>query len=237
MHPENAFITLTYAREHLPENGNLNHRHFQLFMKRLRKKFPQPISYYMAGEYGEINHRPHYHACLFGVDFKDKIAFKGSEAEDNALYTSPCLTQLWPYGHATSGKVNFQTAAYVARYVMKKITGDAAIAHYTKTNPDTGEIYTLTPEYNRMSLNPAIGKRWIDKYKDDVYPDGQVVINGKLTKSPRYYDSKQDQNILRDIKEQRAHLAEKQRQDQTTARLKVRETVTIARLNLNKRKI
>lgn len=39
MYPDNCFVTLTYAPEYLPYNGSLVHRDFQLFMKRLRKKY------------------------------------------------------------------------------------------------------------------------------------------------------------------------------------------------------
>lgn len=39
LYPDNSFVTLTYAPEYLPYNGSLVHRDFQLFMKRLRKKY------------------------------------------------------------------------------------------------------------------------------------------------------------------------------------------------------
>ena len=70
----NAFITLTYDEENLPADGSLNYDHFQLFMKRLRKAIePNKVRFYMCGEYGEENGRPHFHACLFGYDFPDKV--------------------------------------------------------------------------------------------------------------------------------------------------------------------
>ena len=36
LHSENCFVTLTYGRDKLPPDGSLEHRDFQLFMKRLR---------------------------------------------------------------------------------------------------------------------------------------------------------------------------------------------------------
>ena len=36
-HDKSAFITLTYDEDHLPKDGSLNLKHFQDFMKRLRK--------------------------------------------------------------------------------------------------------------------------------------------------------------------------------------------------------
>ena len=37
MHMFNSFVTLTYDDDHLPEYNSLNYKHFQDFMKRLRK--------------------------------------------------------------------------------------------------------------------------------------------------------------------------------------------------------
>ena len=49
---------------------------FKKFMKRLRKRFKgKRIRFYMCGEYGEQFDRPHFHACIFGVDFPDKVLF------------------------------------------------------------------------------------------------------------------------------------------------------------------
>ena len=42
MHTQNCFITLTYNDDHLPSDQSLHHRDFQLFFKRLRKKFSNP---------------------------------------------------------------------------------------------------------------------------------------------------------------------------------------------------
>ena len=53
---------------------------------------------------------------------------------------------------------------------MKKVTGNKAAAHYSSLDPLTGELFSLLPEFNRMSLKPGIGARWFDKFKSDVYP-------------------------------------------------------------------
>ena len=84
---KNVFVTLTYRPADLPKDGTLDYCHFQLFMKRLRKKmvpkcpFPvgsperdewlekNEIRFYMCGEYGDENWRPHYHAILLIVSF------------------------------------------------------------------------------------------------------------------------------------------------------------------------
>ena len=68
----NCFITLTYNNAHLPEHDSLCKRDFQLFMKRLRKRFGSGIRYYMCGEYGGKYGRPLYHALLFNCFFPDR---------------------------------------------------------------------------------------------------------------------------------------------------------------------
>lgn len=223
LHSENCFITLTYKDAPV----SLDYRDFQLFMKRLRKRFPR-VRFYMCGEYGDQLSRPHFHACLFGVNFADRVKFGRS------LYRSPLLESLWPAGFSSIGEVTFESAAYVARYIMKKITGDLAESHYLRIDPDTGEMIMLTPEFCHMSLKPGIGAGWIDKYLSDVYPDGEMVVRGCESKAPRYYD-KLYRRLDRD-----SHDAMKHRRfckswdtsalEKVTSRLVVRELVAKARL-------
>lgn len=186
LHTDNCFITLTYNDENLPEGGSLQLKHYQDFMKRLRKRFGSGIRFFHCGEYGEKFSRPHYHACLFNFDFPDKQIFKSGE---NNLYTSKALQELWPHGFSTIGDVTFESAAYVARYITKKITGDKAEDHYEILDPRTGELTQRKPEYTTMSRRPGIGKGWFDKYRTDVYPSDEVVLRGgKSMKPPKAYD-------------------------------------------------
>lgn len=194
LHDKNAFITLTYAPEHLPSDGSLDYKPFQKFMKRLRKQFTGTnIRFYMCGEYGENFGRPHFHACLFGVDFSDKKYLTKTKS-GSVIYTSKTLEKLWPFGLSSIGDVNFQSAAYVARYIMKKITGDASFKHYNQIDAD-GVITTRKPEFTRMSLKPGIGAGWLDKFHSDVYPHDFVVVNGRKNAVPRYYDKKISKNV------------------------------------------
>lgn len=236
LHEHNCFITLTYNETW--QQPGLNPEDFTKFMKRLRRPLPpQSVSYYMCGEYTPINSWPHFHACIFGYDFNDKRKFK--KATNGAwLYTSPTLEKLWPFGYSTIGDVTFESAAYVARYVMKKMTGEKAKKHYERIDATTGELITVHPEYSRMSLRPAIGKNWITKYKDDVYPHDHVVTNGHAAKPPRYYDNvlaKESPAAHLALKEHRKKKALSMKEDNTKDRLEVKEAVTKARLNLKNR--
>ncbi|AXL14478.1 replication initiator protein [Microviridae sp.] len=190
LYSDNCFITLTYNDAHLPSDLSLDLAHFQKFMKRLRKKFGSNIRFFHCGEYGENFGRPHYHACLFNFDFSDKkIWMRTGKNNSTILYRSETLEKLWPYGYSSIGDVTFQSAAYVARYIMKKVTGEAADEHYNFVMPDTGEVFYRRPEYTTMSRRPGIGKLWFDKYSDDVFPSDYIIINGKKVKPPKYYDT------------------------------------------------
>ena len=211
-HQENCFITLTYNERNLPEGATLVKKHFQDFMKRFRKAYPdKKIRFFHAGEYGSewqqlgggemvpiegTIGRPHYHAIIFNHDFEDKIFY--SKRNDVPLYISPKLQKIWGKGFSSVGTVTFESAAYVARYIMKKVTGDQADSHYQqvpateeflklRVSPFTGEIYPILPEYTTMSRKPGIGKDWIDKYMDEVFPDDFVVVKGKKMPVPQYF--------------------------------------------------
>ena len=190
LHDRNCFLTLTYDDYHVPLDGSLNKAHFQNFMKRLRKKYGVGIRYFHCGEYGEKFQRPHYHAIIFNHDFSDKYLWSSKLGND--LYRSESLEGLWPYGHSSIGDVTFESAAYVARYITKKITGKEAEQHYEYCNKLTGEITQRQPEYVTMSRRPGIAKGWFDKYTTDVYPSDNIVIRGKKMKPPKYYWADRD---------------------------------------------
>lgn len=245
MHDENIFITLTYAPEHLPASGSINRKHFQTFMKkyrqylwRKRKKGTQgtKIRYYHCGEYGENFGRPHYHALIFGHDFPDKIHVSGDE--EHKLFKSKELDKIWGLGSTLIGAVTFDSAAYVARYVMKKISGPNAREHYEHINKQTGEITDLEPEYTTMSRRPGIGREWYEKYKKEVYPDDFVIVNGRKMKPPKYYQQffeiDEKEQYLEYQKTQRAKI-KKQKPNNTPERLKVREQCAKAKHQLKAR--
>jgi len=180
-HEKNCFITLTYKPEMEPKNHSLVKRDLQLFIKRLRKKFGSKIRFFACGEYGDKNNRPHYHACLFNHDFHDKTLW--AMRDNIPLYRSEDLEKIWPNGFCTIGDVTFESAAYVARYCLKKITGGAAKEHYGERQP----------EFTNMSRRPGIGREWYDKYHKDVYAIDSIITRNNLKmRPPKYYDSLYD---------------------------------------------
>lgn len=177
LYDQNCFITLTYNDDNLPRDKSLKLSHFQNFMKRLRKSAGSGVRFYHCGEYGPKHGRPHYHAILFNFDFFDKRYLFSPEGEK--IYRSAELERLWPYGYSTVGDVTYQSAAYVARYIMKKVVGKGAEAYYEGRKP----------EYTTMSRRPGIGKAWFTEFYEDVFPDDFVIVDGRKQSVPRYYDS------------------------------------------------
>ncbi|AXH73639.1 MAG: replication initiator protein [Microviridae sp.] len=175
----NRFVTLTYEESKLPKVGDvatLRPRDMVLFLKRLRKRYGTGIRFFQCGEYGEELSRPHHHALLFNCSFSDERLHSGSgEAK---LYVSDELSKLWGHGFAVIGDVTFESAGYVARYSLKKVRGFHADKHYG------GRV----PEYLTMSRRPGVGHSWIHRFAADVYPSDELVVNGHITKPPRYYD-------------------------------------------------
>lgn len=238
LHDRNSYVTLTYNDQHLPSDYGLHHRDFQLFMKRLRKAADGiEVRYYMCGEYGDLNARPHFHAILFGIDFPDMLPLSTSPS-GSLLYRSATLERLWPFGYSSIGMVTFESAAYVARYVMKKATGDLARKKYSIVSEQTGEVIFRNPEYNRMSLKPGIGAGWYDKYSSDVFPHDRVIRDGTPSKPPRYYDkllSRSNPDLMEQIKSKRMLDANENWRDNTPERLNAKEAVKNAQLSKLKR--
>lgn len=184
LYRESCFVTLTYEDQNIPllsgpcvkDRQTLSLRDVQLFMKRLRKQMGEGIRFYLCGEYGCVSSRPHYHVLLFNRDFHDKKHFKDTRAGDR-LFTSKSLDNVWGNGLAVFGDVTFESCAYVARYVVDKITGDMAEVHYG------GRL----PEFATRSMRPGIGAGWFDRYGDHAYKHDSVVMRGSLMKPPKYY--------------------------------------------------
>jgi len=196
-------------------------------MKRLRKEIGPGVRYFHCGEYGEKLGRPHYHACLFNYDFPDKRLWKKTNGGD--LYVSETLNKIWGSGHCVIGSVTFDSAAYVARYITKKITGTDAPLHYGNRQP----------EYTTMSRRPGIGADWYKKYSTDCYPSDTVIMRGKEIRPPKFYDNKfelDNPTEFRKIKSNRKAMAlEPWDYENSPSRQSVKEEVQLRNLDQLKR--
>lgn len=188
MHPAGGiFLTLTYAPENLPKNHSLDKTATPAFIADLRRQTGASLKYYHCGEYGDKLSRPHYHVLIFGWRPKDAVIRPRSK-DLFPLYTSNFIESLWPYGFCPFGELTFESAAYTARYATKKVTGKKADKHYQRICPVTGEVFQVIPEYATMSNRGGIGRSFVEKYFDEIYPADSVLINGHLVQPPRFYD-------------------------------------------------
>lgn len=236
MHLSNSYITLTYNDEHLPANASLDVTDWQKFMKRLRKKHGK-MRFFHCGEYGDVDNRPHFHACLFGFQFGDLRIWKQNKNGDS-VYRSRQLEEIWTspetgkvMGFCTVGQVSFQSAAYVARYIMKKVNGKKAADHYMGKKP----------EYVTMSRKPGLATSWIRKYWKDVYPHDYVVTSdGRKRRTPSFYDryyEKLDPDGFSLVHARRKLATKNHAEDNSPERLAVREAVLSSKLIQLKREL
>lgn len=164
-----CFVTLTYNKEHIPDNYSLNKRDIQLFFKRIRKWFEQrqidqKIKYYLCGEYGPKTSRPHYHAIIFGMDA--------------SLETKEIIDYCWPNGYNSIKRFNRERAHYVAGYIQKKVYGKkASKIHYENQN--------RIPPFSMMSK--GITLEYIKKNAADLKKRLIYMIKGVPRIIPRYF--------------------------------------------------
>lgn len=221
------FITLTYNNTYVPTKCisddipigfTVSKRDVQLFMKRLRRKYDGiKLRFYLSSEYGPTTRRPHYHAIIFGLgidDFPDKIPH-GKNELGQQYYELPAIQEVWAeydskgnrigdLGYVLGSDVSYQTCAYVARYVMKKV----------RDNPKWSKENGVDPEFNLMSRNPGIGAEYLKEHPDcmDFTSINISTEDGaKKIMIPKYFLRKlefTDPEKYAILKEQRKELAD-----------------------------
>lgn len=233
LYDSNCFITLTYDNVHLPKDGSLDVSDFQCFMKRLRKRYGDGIRFFHCGEYGSKLGRPHFHALLFNHAFADRVPFKQT-GSGSTIYTSGELQELWKNGFSSVGDVTMESAAYVARYVVKKAESLAPGPVDRQVSVDRRR-----PEYVTMSRRPGLGRRWFDEFRDDVYPSDEVVLlGGRKVRPPRYYDdifARLNGDAFEKVKAARKERMCKDLRENDSFRLPVKEEVFRAGISTLKR--
>lgn len=214
LHEKSCFLTLTYDDEHLPENRSLNPSHLTTFIKDLRARCSYygkgKIKYFACGEYGEKKERPHYHLALFGPfdvfsEDKGRIVQEPARSGDRQ-FTHSDIQAVWQYGIHRFSALTFESAAYVARYLLKKVTGDDAPNHYGDR----------VPEFQRSSN--GLGKGHFEKWQTDIYPGDIVALPGRgAFIPPPYYDrllEKVDPALFEKVKKARAEARKKPTSDE-----------------------
>ena len=160
-----CFLTLTYDEVHKPQDQSIHKADLQKFFKRLRRDIePAKIRYFASGEYGDTSGRPHYHAIIFGL---------GCSETDRKLYQDN-----WPYGFIYTGTVTYQSARYVAEYVLKKYDGKLAVSEYGDR------------EIPFCLMSKGIGKQFVLDNQDYLEQNQGFTVQGAKVGLPRYYQSK-----------------------------------------------
>lgn len=181
------------------KSGNIR-KHIRLsFFERLflLKDFkPKKIRCMHCGEYGDKRHRPHHHAILFGFQFPDlKVCYENGKK----YYTSDILNELWTFGIHRIGDCTYNSCAYVARYVTKKMNGGNQDEYYNGRKP----------EYVTYSTKPVLGANYfIKNYREVVNTQELTVVADKkyTCRMPKSYDNilkKLNKDMFNDMKEKR----------------------------------
>lgn len=160
LHPQNVFVTLTYAEEHLPvlQNGRatLVPSDARDWLKRLRKKIePTKVRYFLVGEYGDETNRPHYHVALFNYPSCSRGttgAGKSNPHWEQCCAACRMVGETWGKGNVYLGSLERDSAQYISGYVLKKMT-----------RYDDKRLDGRDPEFARMSLKPGIGAYFMDE--------------------------------------------------------------------------
>lgn len=229
----NYFLTLTYDDDHLLErcsrsnyqvdhmtgevieqfdSCSLNPDDLHRFMHDLRQLFDRKygengIRFFACGEYGSKTHRPHFHILLFNCNIRDLVIYKVSRG--NTLFNSADITKCWPYGFSVIGDLTYESCAYVARYMLKKVKGD----------PGYYERNGLVPEFVRMSRRPGIAKSYYDRNSGRIYLSDQIIIKtakgAREVRPPKYFDRMyeadcpEDFQRIKDVRVRKAEAMEK----------------------------
>lgn len=183
---DSLFVTLTYDDEHM-DSPHLDYRHFQLFMKRFRRKFPnRKISFFVAGEYGSKTFRRHFHCIIFGVDLKEvKTKFLCTSRKDKhvKIWTSDIISNCWDNrGFVSVSRISqgdYRAFGYVAGYIISKSD---------ERHRANLERQGLEPEFHHMSLKPCIGKAYFLRNYIQMFKNGFCHFSGKIVSIPRAYD-------------------------------------------------
>lgn len=200
------FVTLTYNPENLPINQIMNQNtgeiitgntlvkeHLSKFMKDLRRYWEyhykqSGIKFFGCGEYGGDTNRPHYHIAIMGMHLDPMELKPYKDTENGRLWIWEEGAKIWNKGYVVIGRLEWDSAAYVARYIMKKQKGPTAENYYNSK--------AIIPEFVNMSRRPGIGRDYYEKHKDEIYQYDKIVLTSGHdvieAKPPKYYDNLYD---------------------------------------------
>lgn len=187
------FVTLTYASDFLPRSPNnlpsLDRRDITLYFKRLRTwmyrdgvDMPK-FKYYIVGEYGSENDRPHYHGVFLNASYEHILeAWNAERGFKSEIVRTDKTGTLWTagFGNVHIDSVNNRTIAYTLKYLDK---GRKVPAH--SRDDRVKEFSRCSQHIGKGYLTPAM----INWHKADLSRN-YIITQGKKIALPRYYRDK-----------------------------------------------
>lgn len=178
-HADSCWCTLTYSDQYVPPT--LSKGHATGFLKRLRSRMPEVgVRFLLAGEYGETEGRPHYHAILFGVS----VQRLQHELEERVhRFSLETVKPVWPFGFVRVDPLSPKSIAYVAGYCFKKVGFDDRKEE--RVDRSTGECYVHQPPFRLVSKRPGLGgwaRKHAHQFRDHAVLDGTKIPVPRLFK-------------------------------------------------------
>lgn len=138
------------------------------------------------------NMRPHYHIILFNYDFPDKKVTQTTQGRN--YYTSQILEQTWGLGGCQIMDMNFETAAYVSRYVTKKLSGPNWEKYESERIKRGKQKHAYGAKLKEQSIciaqQTGIASEWWKINKEKIHSNDLMYVNGQKIKPVKYYDHK-----------------------------------------------
>lgn len=175
-----TFVTLTYGHDHRysnkvdhPHANKLEYSDVQKWIKRIRKrKIPgngghYRLRYMVAGEYGKLHGRAHWHALIWWQSELPEYSTKARWSED----------PFWSEGYTNWQRTSDKACAYVAKYVSK--SGIDA------------ETQTCFHGSFRPLIGGAFFKQWAELHVDhgqSLNQGRKYQIHGSLSKKGKPFD-------------------------------------------------
>ena len=218
----------TFVKEDMKDiiewEGSLVPKELQDFMKRLRinmeRKYDQkgPIRMMACGEYGGQTKRPHYHLILFNLQLPPESFYDPKiKWEKYTYFHNTIIEEAWGKGFVDVTDASWNTMAYVARYITKKINGKGSDLHYA--------IQGQQKEFFRVSNRPGIAWQYYQDHKEEIYKNDKImIVNNKgvhYVKPPKYFD-----DMYKVDNPKRWAIIEEKRRKQNLNRLKIKDMTT-----------
>lgn len=162
-HTESTFVTLTFDDFYLEKFKDDYKKPIKLYIDRLRKKIGFRPRYFFISEYGEddrYTRRFHFHGIIFGTS--------------REILSYSVQRSLWKYGIADTGYVDFRTANYLTKYMLKMQNNEKPI----------------------LMCSNGIGASFLNnsnvtlKYLNNYDPINVVYFYGRYYPLPSYYKRK-----------------------------------------------